>query len=103
MELSELLERQRAFFAAGTTRPLKFRMEALERLGTALSDWEDELARALKEDLNKDKMESYMCETGLVREEIRFHRRHLSKWVRDRRVPTPLAQFPSRSFRSPEP
>ena len=49
MELSELLERQRAFFAAGTTRPLKFRMEALERLGTALSDWEDELARALKE------------------------------------------------------
>lgn len=45
MELSELLERQRAFFAAGTTRPLKFRMEALERLGTALSDWEDELAR----------------------------------------------------------
>ena len=51
MELSELLERQRAFFAAGTTRPLKFRMEALERLGTALSDWEDELARALMEEI----------------------------------------------------
>ena len=37
MELSELLERQRAFFAAGTTRPLKFRMEALERLGGRMS------------------------------------------------------------------
>ena len=34
-----------------------------------------------------------MCENGLVLEEIRFHLKHLRRWMKERRVPTPLAQF----------
>ena len=44
-----------------------------------------------------------MCETGMVLEEVRFHLKHLKGWMRERTVPTPLAQFPSKSFVSPEP
>ena len=44
-----------------------------------------------------------MCETGMVLEEIRCHLRHLCGWMRERTVPTPIAQFPARSFVSPEP
>ena len=44
-----------------------------------------------------------MCENGLVLEEIRFHLKHLRRWMKERRVPTPLAQFHARSFVSPEP
>ena len=39
----------------------------------------------------------------MVLDEIRFHLKHLRAWMRETRVPTPLAQFPSRSFRAPEP
>ena len=42
-----------------------------------------------------------MCENGLVLEEIRFHLKHLRRWMKERRVPTPLAQFHARSFVSP--
>lgn len=61
------------------------------------------LHAALCADLHKASMESYMCETGIVLEELRFHLQHLPRWVRERRVLTPLAQFPARSFLSPEP
>ena len=58
---------------------------------------------ALRADLNKAPMESYMCENGIVLEEIRFHQRHLRRWMRNRRVRTPMAQFHARSFIAPEP
>lgn len=44
-----------------------------------------------------------MCETGIVLEEVRFHLKHLRSWIRERTVPTPLAQFHAKSFVSPEP
>ena len=64
MKGSELTARQKAYFDSGATRPLPARLAALERLGRALADREAELARALREDLNKQPMESYFCETG---------------------------------------
>lgn len=103
MEISELVRRQREYYHSGATRSFEFRAEALRRLYTAVERGEARIAAALREDLNKAPAESYMCETGLVLEEIRFHLRHLRRWMRERTVPTPLTQFHARSFRSPEP
>lgn len=103
MNTAELVARQRAYFETGVTRPLPFRLEALRKLQKALRDNEDLIADALKKDLNKAPMETYMCETGLVLEEIRFHLKHLKHWIRPKKAPTPLAQFHSASFQSPEP
>ena len=103
MTISEIIARQRAYFDSGATRPLGFRLDALEKLRCALQKNEALLFDALKQDLNKAPMESYMCETGLVLEEIRYHLKHLSGWMKPKRVPTPLAQFHAKSFRSPEP
>ena len=86
MELSELTARQRAYFESGATRPLAARLAALRRLEEALGDWEGPIARALEEDLGKSPFESWLCETGLVREELRFLRRHLAGWMRPRRA-----------------
>ena len=103
MNISEIVARQRAYFLTGATRPLAFRLEALRRLRAALLANEALINDALQQDLNKTAMESYMCETGMVLEELRCHIRHLPQWLRAQRVPTPLAQFHARSFRSPEP
>ena len=44
-----------------------------------------------------------MCETGLVLSEISYMLKHIRKYSRERRVPTPLAQFHSRSYKKPSP
>ncbi len=103
MDVSEIVRRQREFFDSGATRPAEFRLDALESLRRALREREGELSAAMLRDLNKQPFETYMCETGLVLDECRYHIRHLRSWMKEKRVPTPLAQFRSRSFVSPEP
>ena len=36
-------------------------------------------------------------------DELRFHQRHLRRWMRTRRVPSAVGQLPGRCFQSPEP
>ncbi len=102
-EIQSILKRQREYFAAGHTLSYEARRAALTRLKDALQRYEAELARALQADLGKSETESYMCETGLTLSEAGWMLRHLRRLMRDRRVPTPLAQFAARSFRSPSP
>ena len=103
MDIQELVRAQRAYFDTGATRPYAFRLLQLKKLQQALRDNEQLLERAMMQDFRKAPMEVYMCETGMVLEELRFHLKHLKGWMRERAVPTPLAQFPAKSFVSPEP
>jgi aldehyde dehydrogenase (NAD+) len=103
MDFNKVMERQRAFFEQGGTRKPEFRISMLRKLQSTLRSREGLLNEAMKQDMNKCPSEVYMTEIGMVLEELRFHIRHLPKWMRDKRVPTPLAQFPARSFISPEP
>lgn len=103
MDIQELVRAQRAYFLSGATRSYAFRMEQLKKLQQALRSNEALLEQAMYQDFRKAPMEVYMCETGMVLEEVRFHLKHLKGWMRERTVPTPLAQFPSKSFVSPEP
>ncbi|MBE6020600.1 MAG: aldehyde dehydrogenase [Clostridiales bacterium] len=101
--IEETVRKQREFFMTGKTRSLEFRINSLKKLKKVIEDKQGRIAEALKQDLNKAPMEAYMCETGLVLDEIGYHIKHLSKWMKEKRVRTPLAQFPSKSFISPEP
>ena len=103
MEISEIVEKQRIYFASGATRTPEFRIAALKKLQATLRKYQGRLADAMKHDLNKHHFEAYMCETGMVLEELRFHIRHLERWMRPKRVPTPVAQFHARSSQVPEP
>lgn len=103
MNVSEIVARQREYFYTGETRPAKFRKEALLKLRNALIDNESLILEALKKDLNKHPMETFMTETGLVLEEIRYHIKHLDGWMRNRTVKTPVAQFHAKSYVAPEP
>ena len=103
MDIQELVRAQRTYFDTGATRPYAFRLAQLKKLQQALRDNEQLLEQAMMQDSRKAPMEVYMCETGMVLEELRFHLKHLKGWMRERAVPTPLAQFPAKSFVSPEP
>lgn len=102
-EYQDILEMQKAFFMSGATRSYAFRMRMLERLSQALEKHEPLLLQALKKDLGKSETESYMCEIGLVKHELSFHKKHLKKWMKARKVRTPISQFPAKSHIIPEP
>ena len=101
--IKEILKKQQEFFATGTTLQVSFRLEALDILEEAILKYQDDIQEALRKDLGKSAFESYMCETGLTLSEIRYMKRHLRSFAREKRVRTPLAQFPSRSFQKPVP
>lgn len=101
--IEEILLKQRAFFKAGYTLDVKGRRAVLQILANTIKEMEGEILDALKKDLGKSKTESYMCEVGLALSQIRDTKKHLKKWAHIKCVPTPLAQFPSRSRIMPEP
>ena len=103
MNIHDIVQRQRQFFRTGATLPVSFRREMLQRLLDAVNRREAEIGAALAADLGKSGYESFMCETGLVRGEIRWMLRHVGRLARARTVPTPLAQFASRSFQKSAP
>ncbi len=93
-EISAILEKQRALFASGVTLERDYRALALDSLYDAVKEREGDIAAALYADLGKPEGEAYMCETGLLLNNIRCLRRHLGGLMRPKRVRTGLAQFP---------
>lgn len=102
-EIKDILQQQNHFFSSGKTIPAEFRLKQLESLKEAMIRHEADLAAALKEDLGKSRMESYMCEIGLTLSELTWMQKHLRSLMRSKCVSTPVAQFAAKSFRSPSP
>ena len=101
--IEEMVKKQRTYFAEGRTLKVEQRIEALNRLEQGILNFEQELYAALKKDLGKSRAESYMCEVGLTLSELRFVRKHVRKWSKEKRVLTLLAQFHAKSFTVQEP
>ena len=95
-EIKSLLEKQREYYRSGATIPVKFRIEKLKRLYSAVKRYQSEINNALREDLGKSDYEAFMCESGLALTEISYMLRHVKKFARRKTVRTPLAQFCSR-------
>ena len=102
-DFSEMVSRQKAFVAGGATRSVSWRKEQLKKLLAEMDRREPQILDALKQDLNKAPFEAFAAEVGTVRAEIKHCIKHLSRWAKTRRVPTPLAHFPSRSYILAEP
>ncbi len=98
-----IIQKQKEFFNSHTTKDVKFRLDALERLREAVIDNEQNIYDALHEDLGKSSFESYASEVGIFLEEIRMHIKKLKSWSKPKKVKTPIAYFPAKSLIYPEP
>ena len=103
MNIEQILDAQRSYFASGATLSVKFRIQMLKKLYSAVKKYEHEIADALKEDLGKSDFEGFMCETGITLSEISYMIRHTRKFASNHRVHTPLAQFASSSYQKASP
>lgn len=97
-EIQSVLEKQKVYFQSGATYPLQARKDALKRLKKAIEERTKEICDALQKDLGKSRFESYTCEIGMALDEIGYMLENLKKFAKTKRVKTPLAQFPSKSF-----
>jgi aldehyde dehydrogenase (NAD+) len=102
-EIKSLLQKQRNYYLAGATLPVKFRIEKLKTLYRAVQKYEKEIGEALTKDLGKSNFEGFMCESGLLLAEISYLIKNTKKFARIKKVKTPLAQFPSKSYKKPIP
>ena len=103
MEVSEIIQAQKAYFQSGKTLDVFARMAALKRLRGMIETREEAILEALREDLGKSHFEGYMSEVGMVLDELTYMRKNLARLAGPRRVRTPLAQFSARSYKLPSP
>lgn len=103
MDTQPIVAAQRAYFAQGETFSVSFRLEALKKLKKAIQKHEQDLLKAIKEDLGKSASEAYMCEVGLTLSEISHFQKHLRRWARTKRKLTPLTNFAAKSTIVQEP
>ena len=102
-KIEEILKIQKTYYREGRTLSYESRIKALDALYSSIMKYSDVLRAALKEDLGKSEAESDMCEIRLTLSEITYLRKHLRRWMKEKRVHTPLSQFASRSFTRPLP
>lgn len=64
------------FFRSGKTLDVGFRITHLKKLYDVIKQKEDKIVGDLYKDLGKSKSEAYMCEIGLVLNEISYMLKH---------------------------
>ena len=102
-KIISIREAQKAYFHGGATLNVAFRKDMLKRLLAAMEAWENRLCDALWEDLHKSYEEAYLTEISIVKAEIRTHIKHVAKWAKRRKAPTPIKLFPASSYIVKEP
>lgn len=97
------VDRLRATFREGHTRPLEWRRRQLQALRRMLVERETEFTEALRLDLGKPALESFVTEIGFTIGEIDHALRRLRRWSRGSRIAVPLALQPARARVEPQP
>ena len=91
------IRKQREFFHTTATHSYDYRLNELQKLKKAILAFEDRIHAALKKDLGKSAFESYASEVGFTLYELSNTIKHLKKWMKPKRVRTPLLNQPGSS------
>jgi coniferyl-aldehyde dehydrogenase len=98
MHLQDRFAAQREAFAAEPYPTLAARHDRLDRLEKLIEQHEEEIIAAIAADFGKrSAQETRLTEFFMIGAGIRHARRHLARWMRPKRVPTPFYLWPGRS------
>jgi aldehyde dehydrogenase (NAD+) len=101
--VTDILQEHHHFFHSGHTKNVHFRLQQLEKLKEGVIQYEAKITEALRKDLGKHPFETYTSEIGFVLNSITHAMKRLKKWVKPKKVKTPLTLFPSKSMIRYEP
>ena len=96
--MQQLFDQQQAFFRSNQTRSYAFRKTQLDKLRKLIRDHEQELLDALHQDLHKSRFEAYTTEIGFVLQSLKRTIRKLKKWMKPKKVKTPIYQLNTKSY-----
>lgn len=102
-QITEAVNKQKAFFQTNATKDVEYRLDALKKLKRTIRRFEDQLCDALWEDLHKSKFEAYATEIGIVLDELSVHIKNVKKWAKPEKVSTPVLHYKSDSYIYNEP
>ena len=94
-EIRAIVDAQRKFFRTGTTLPVKWRIQQLKKLKTAVLANEEMFEEALAKDLGRSKVEGYIMDIGPVIAEVNEMIHGLRRWARPECHFSGLMCFPS--------
>ena len=94
-KIDSLVLKQRAYFQSGATLSVAWRLGQLKKLKQAVLFYEEDLIKALAEDLGRSPMEAYLCDIGSLVMEINETIRGLRRWARPRVLLSGPVCFPS--------
>jgi aldehyde dehydrogenase (NAD+) len=95
--IAGIVDRARARFDSGVTRPLAWRTERLRAFRQLLVEGEAELLGALEADLHKPAIEGWATDIAVTRAEIDHTLKHLRRWMRPEKVRLPMSSQPGRA------
>jgi aldehyde dehydrogenase (NAD+) len=101
--LPDTMARLRQTFDSGKTRSIEWRLAQLAEIERLMREHEDDLAEALRADLGKCRFEAVLTEISFVAAEAKYARKNLARWMRPKRVRTPIMAQPGHSYLWPEP
>lgn len=102
-DAAELVERLRASFNAGKTRPLAWRREQLKAVRRLLTKNARPLAAALAEDLGKPEFEAHTTDVAFPISEASIALKNLQRWTRPEKAALPAVQRPAKAYTVFEP
>jgi aldehyde dehydrogenase (NAD+) len=102
-KMETVFNKQKDFFDSNQTKDYEFRIEKLKKLKLVIKNHEEEITKALFDDLHKSSVEAYTTEIGFVLNSIDYMMKRLKKWMKPKKVKTPLFMFGSKSYTVNEP
>jgi coniferyl-aldehyde dehydrogenase len=98
MSMEQMFTAQRDAFAREMNPPLHVRRDRLDRLSRLAKTHREAIIAAISADFgHRSRHETDLAEIFIVLSAIRHTRRHLRRWMKARRVPTPLHLMPASS------
>ncbi|BDX04668.1 aldehyde dehydrogenase family protein [Planctobacterium marinum] len=101
--IPDIVTRLRNTYATGKTRSAQWRIQQLQQVKKMTLDNEEKIRAALEADLGKCQQEAWTAEISYISTEVDHTIKHLKKWMKPRKVKTPLVAQPGKSYLQPEP
>ncbi|KAJ8528990.1 hypothetical protein K7X08_035825 [Anisodus acutangulus] len=89
------LEVLRETYKSGKTKEESWRRSQLKNLLRLLEEKEDDIFKALKQDLGKHQVEAYRDEIGTLIKTVNYALDGLKQWMSSKKAKLPIAAFPS--------
>jgi aldehyde dehydrogenase (NAD+) len=99
---TQIVAKQRQFFATGKTKDVAFRISKLKILKQLVVENTEAIIKALKADLHKPEFETYATEIGVTKE-IDYALKYINSWTKQKKAAVPLEFFPYSAKICPEP